>query len=84
MDISSLKTFLFWCLVVNYIILFVWFAAFAFAHGWMYRMHSRWFRIAEERFDAIHYAGMAIYKIGILLFNLAPLVALVMMTKHGS
>ncbi|WP_257387208.1 DUF6868 family protein [Tahibacter caeni] len=27
-------------------------------------------------FDAIHYGGMAVYKIGILLFNLAPLLAL--------
>jgi hypothetical protein len=26
--------------------------------------------------DAIHYAGMAIYKIGIILFNLVPYVAL--------
>jgi hypothetical protein len=49
----------------------------------MYRMHSRWFRISEERFDAIHYAGMAAYKIGILLFNLAPLVALLICGRHG-
>jgi hypothetical protein len=42
----------------------------------MYRLHGRWFRIPEDRFDAIHYAGMAVYKIGILLLNLVPLVAL--------
>lgn len=27
-------------------------------------------------FDAIHYAGLAVYKIGIFLMNLAPLLAL--------
>ena len=39
-------------------------------------MHGRWFKLSAETFDAIHYSGMAVYKIGILLFNLVPLVAL--------
>jgi hypothetical protein len=30
-----------------------------------------------EQFDAIHYAAMAIYKIGIILFNLVPYAALI-------
>jgi hypothetical protein len=83
MDVPSLKAFLLWCLVINYVIWLWWFGAFVFAHGWMYRLHSRWFRMSEERFDAIHYAGMAAYKIGILLFNLAPLVALLILERHG-
>ena len=28
------------------------------------------------QFDALHYAGIALYKIGILLFNLVPYIAL--------
>ena len=32
--------------------------------------------MSAEQFDAIHYAGMAMYKIGILLVNLVPYVAL--------
>ena len=51
-------------------------AAFVFAHDWMYRMHDRWFKLSVETFDAIHYAGLAVYKVGILLLNLVPLVAL--------
>jgi hypothetical protein len=39
-------------------------------------MHTRWFKLSVETFDAIHYAGMATYKIGVLLFNLVPLLAL--------
>lgn len=76
MDLSSLSSFLLWCLAINYAILLWWFGAFVFARGWMYRVHGRWFRISEERFDSIHYAGMAAYKIGIFLFNLAPYIAL--------
>ncbi|MEN6360479.1 MAG: DUF6868 family protein, partial [Smithella sp.] len=45
----------------------------------MYKMHGRWFRLSAETFDAIHYKGMAICKIGIILFNLAPLAALCLM-----
>jgi len=46
------------------------------AHDWMYRMHSKWFNIPVEKFDAIHYSGMAIFKIAILVFNLVPYLAL--------
>jgi len=83
MDVSSVRDLLLWCLVINYVILLWWFGAFVFAHGWMYLLHSRWFRISEEHFDAIHYAAMAVYKIGILLFNLAPFVALLLLSRHG-
>jgi hypothetical protein len=41
-------------------------------HGW----HSQWFHLSREQFDAVHYAGMALYKLGILLFNLVPYIAL--------
>jgi len=72
--------FLVWSTVINYAILFVWFGAFVFAHGLMYRLHTRWFKLSAETFDAIHYAGMAVYKIGILLCNLVPLVVLWIMS----
>ncbi len=39
-------------------------------------MHTRWFRLSVETFDAIHYAGLAVYKIGIILLNLVPFIAL--------
>lgn len=67
---------LIWCTAINYALLFVWFGVFVFAHDWLYRMHSRWFKIPIETFDSINYGGIAIYKIGILLFNLVPLTAL--------
>lgn len=83
MDIPFLRDFLLWCLVINYAILLWWFGVFAFAHGWLFRLHTRWFRLSEERFDAIHYGGMTAYKVGILLFHLAPLLALLILERHG-
>jgi hypothetical protein len=42
----------------------------------MYRFHSKWFKISVEKFDDIHYSGMAFFKIAIFLFNLVPYLAL--------
>ena len=76
MTANEIKEFLLWCLGINYAVLLVWFGVFVCAHDWMYRLHTRWFRLPVESFDALHYAGMSIYKIGVLLLNLVPLVAI--------
>ncbi len=76
MNPGELKEFLIYCTVTNYGILLVWFGVFTMAHGWLYRLHSRWFKFSPEHFDGFHYGGMALYKIGILLFNVVPLFAL--------
>jgi len=52
-----------------------WFLVFRFALDWIHRFHGRWFRMSVEQFDAIHYAAMAVYKMGVLLFSLVPYVA---------
>ncbi len=76
MNPDIIKALLLYSIAFNYVMLLIWFVVFSFAHDWLYRLHSRWFRISVESFDAIHYAGMAVYKIGLILFNIAPLVAL--------
>jgi hypothetical protein len=50
----------------------------------MFRLHSRWFHMSTERFDTIHYVCMAVYKLGILFFNLAPYVALRLVGLHAT
>jgi hypothetical protein len=76
MTIEVIRNFLLWCTVINYAVLLVWFLVFVFAHDFMQRIHGRWFHLSREQFDGLHYAGMAVYKVGILLFNLVPLAAL--------
>jgi hypothetical protein len=76
MTTTAINDLLLWCVGINYGFLLIWFGAFAFAHDWMYRLHTHWFRLSVETFDAINYTGIAAYKIGIILFNLVPLVAL--------
>jgi hypothetical protein len=76
MSIEATRTFLLWCTVIDYGVLLVWFLVFVFAHDWILRLHGRWFRLSPDQFDALHYAGMSMLKIGIMLFNLVPFIAL--------
>jgi hypothetical protein len=76
MSIDTLRRMVLWCAVINYGVLLVWFLFFIFAHDSIYLLHSRWFRLSVEQFDMLHYAGMSIYKLGILLLNVAPYIAL--------
>ena len=54
------------------------------AHDWRYRWHGRWFQLSMDHFDALHYGGMALFKIGILLFNLVPYIALLSLAERWS
>ena len=76
MSIETLRYALLWCAVINYGVMLVWFLFFILARDFMHRLHGRWFRLSREQFDMVHYAGMAIFKLGIILFNLLPYVAL--------
>ncbi|MDD5409972.1 MAG: hypothetical protein PHF31_00925 [Methylobacter sp.] len=80
MTIEMLREFLGWATLINLGLLYLWFFFFVFAHGWMYRLHSQWFKIPMERFDSIHYAGMAFYKIGLFIFNLVPYLVLLIIS----
>lgn len=76
MTLETIRSMLAWCTLINWGLLLVWFLMFFFVHDWIYRLHSRWYQIPQDRFDAIHYAGMAFFKILILTFNLVPYLAL--------
>ena len=76
MSIDVVRNFLLWCAVINYLVLVIWFLLLVLPHQWLYRLWGKWFPLTTEQFDAINFAGIALYKLGILLFNLVPYVAL--------
>lgn len=76
MNLEILCDFFLWCALINYAILLVWFVSFILRRDWIQRLHGRWFHLSADRFDTLHYGGMSVYKIGILLFNLVPYFAL--------
>jgi hypothetical protein len=76
MTFETIRAVLAWCAVINLGLLLWWWVFFVMAHDWMYRWHCKWFKLSAERFDAVHYAGMAIFKLAIVLFNLVPYLAM--------
>lgn len=76
MELSEIRAFFAWCSVINIALLLWWVLFLLFAHDFVYRMHTRWFKISVEKFDAIHYSGMALFKVGVFMFNLVPYFAL--------
>jgi hypothetical protein len=76
MSIDIVRDALLWCTVINYSVLVVWCLFFVLPHARLNRIWGRWFRLTAEQFDTINFAGIALYKLGILLFNLVPYVAL--------
>ena len=80
MSIAQVREFFLWCTVINYGVLLLWWAVFSLAHDeqnrLVKRLLGRSFSMPVERMDEIQFAGMALYKIGVFLFNLVPYVAL--------
>lgn len=77
MDLETLRAFFGWCTVINGGLLIFAFLICAMAGDWVYRMHSRWFRIPRETLDRTIYCFLGAMKIIVLLLNLVPYVVLV-------
>ena len=80
MTVELLTGTLAWSAVLNMGILLWWFLFIALASDWVYKMHSKFYKISREHFDTIHYAGMAFYKICIFTFFIVPYLALRIMS----
>lgn len=80
MNITILRDFFMWCTIINGSLLIFSFLVCGYAGNWVYKMHSRWFKIPRESFDAILYGFFGAMKILVLMLNLVPYVALVIIS----
>ena len=55
---------------------------FTLGHDWLYRVHGKMFKISPETFDSIYYFGMVLFKLGILLLNVSPYLALLIIRSR--
>lgn len=76
MELETLRTGLGWVTLINVGLLLLWFGVFCRAHEWLFGIHTRWFRLAPQRFDELHYCAMAVHKLLIWVFLLGPYIAL--------
>ena len=76
MTLYMLRDFFMWCSVINLGLFFLSFLFFRFAHDFIFRYHGKWYKLPEEKFNAIYYSVMIFFKTAIILFNLVPFMAL--------
>lgn len=79
MDIHMLCVFFMWCTIINAGLLIFMSLILTFAGDWIYRLHTKWFPLPRETFNAMIYSFLGLYKIVFLVFNLVPYVALLIM-----
>ena len=76
MTIELLTKFLAWCSVVNIGLLLLWSFAVMFMRDQIFNLHSKFFKLSHETFNAIHYGGLGLYKLFLWVFNLTPYLVL--------
>ena len=79
MDIHMLCVFFMWCTIINLGLLILMFLILVFAGEWIYRLHAKWFPMPRETFNVVIYSFLGLYKIALIMFNLVPYVALLIM-----
>lgn len=76
MDIVHVRAFFLWCTVLNGTLLGLSVLILTFTGDWVYRMHGKWFGLSRDAFNVIIYAFLGAFKVLVLVFNVVPYVAL--------
>ncbi len=79
MNIEALIMFFKWCTIINGLLLAFWAALVIFCPNIVYNVEKKFFPVPRDFFDKFIYAFLAMFKILFLIFNLVPLIALLIM-----
>ena len=77
MDIQTLTSFFMWCTIINFGLLLFVVLIYFLAPNLVYRLQSYWVPISRETFDTIFYSSIVFFKVLVLVFNVVPWIALV-------
>ena len=76
MDLRHVRALLGWSFLLGAGLLLVWWAMVVLVGDWMFGVHGHWFGISRTAFAALHYGGMGLLKILIVVFFLIPYLSL--------
>ncbi|MDA8743196.1 hypothetical protein N9N28_01070 [Rubripirellula amarantea] len=65
-----------WCTIINSGLLMFSTIVMVVNRKWIARMHARWFDLTESELFSHYFRYLATFKLMILFFNLAPYIAL--------
>ena len=75
MNTETIRHFFAWCSVINFAILILWCVLTLWVPGWR-AIVTKLFGLPDEKIGSLNFAGIMYYKLGIILFNLVPYLAL--------
>ena len=71
------------CFVLGFLLLLLWTAFFVFLPGPIYAQ-GKWFGLSPDEVDVIHYCGIALVKMCVLLFFLFPYISIRLVLRRRS
>ena len=77
MDIATVREVFMWCTILNLGLLTLSSMICICAGDWVYRMHSKWFPMSRDSFNVVVYSFIGLFKVLVLIFNVSPYIALV-------
>lgn len=80
MELNTLLEFFVWCTIINIAVFIYSCVMVIFAKDYIYRMQAKWFDISKETFHSMVYGYLGLYKILIIVFNIVPLLALLIIS----
>ncbi len=84
MDIRMTTAFFKWCSIINITLLVISALVFMASPDFYYGIHGTLFHLPREGFETIFYCFLGGYKILILVFNVVPWIALLIVRKKAA
>ncbi len=79
MDIVTFKAFFMWCTIINMGMLILSSLVCIYLREFSFQMNHKYFGIPREAFNVGICAFIAVFKMTVIVFNLVPYVALVIL-----
>ena len=76
MTIELLQSLLMWCTIINFGILIVWSLFMSLGRRFLSFTQAKMFGVPEDKLAVILYKCLAYYKILVIVFNVVPFIAL--------
>ncbi len=80
MNIETIREFLGWCTVINFGLLAFGVVKLLLIRDWASGVHAKMFGLDDASVRETYFQFIVYYKIAILVFNLAPYIALTIMS----
>lgn len=62
--------------IYGIVLLCIWFVVIAGAGDFVYKVHTSFIGLSRHAFNMLHYGGMMLVKMGLLIFFLIPYIAI--------